>query len=207
MVDEPTDKHRALPLDERKPAIRAAQTKNLLDLLTRLEPDERAKVDANVDPEVLERVRRAFGVSWTPMAEHMHFCDELYAVVGVERFVELFRETFIRSMQSPLMAGFFGMIRRISRNSIDMTLRNSPRIYGFITRDVGELMYVPHGPRSASLEMHDWPAEEFGFECWLHGTLGSIKGVMQLMAPDDQVEVTIGRTDPAKGFGDYRVEW
>jgi hypothetical protein len=190
-----------------KPAIRAVQTRALVDLVAGLSTTQRNEVIARARPEVLERARRSFALAWFPMEEHMHVCGIVYDVVGGAEFRDLFRRTFAASMQTPMLRGIFGMIRRVADDPGATLLRNAPRIYDHMTRDVGELVAKVQDRGQGPIEMRGWPSSRWDFEVWLVGTLACIEGALIGVGLGATTQVTVELRDAPRGFGIYRVRW
>lgn len=190
-----------------RPAIRAIQTQNLLRLSRDLPAEQLAAFEQRVDGSTVESALSARPMSWVAMGEHMHLCEALWALVGRDPFVDLFRATFVRSMSNPMLQGIFGLIRKVSPNSVAMLLRNASRIYGHVTRDVGQLRYSPGEDRGGVLTMSGWPSAQFDFDCWLDGTRGAVLGALEGVGARASAEVAIEDRDEAAGLATYRVRW
>lgn len=158
-------------------------------------------------PDVLERARSGFALAWFPMADHMHLCDVLYGIVGRAGFVALFRQAFATTIHTPMLGGLFGMIRRVSDDPVLPLLRNVPRLYHHITRDVGTMTAEFPGPKEARLQVHDYPAHVHRFDVWLAGTEACILGGISGVAPDAMPVIAIEHQDDGRGCGVYRLRW
>ncbi len=190
-----------------RPAIRAVQTQNLLRLVGDLPVPVQQEYAAVADPQLVAEVTGLRTMSWVPMEHHMPLCEALYAIVGRERFVDLFRLTFVESVSKPLLQGIFGLMRKVSPNSVPMLLRNASRIYGHVTRDVGAMTYASAGAGQALLTIEGWPSHRFDFDCWIDGTHGTVLGALEGIGARDQAEVTVEQREAAKGTAAYRVRW
>lgn len=158
-------------------------------------------------PDVLERARSSFALAWFPMADHMHLCDVVYDLVGRAGFVALFRRAFATTIQTPMLGGLFGMIGRMSDDPVVALLRNVPRLYHHMTRDVGTVTAEFPGPNDARLQVHDYPAHVHRFDVWLAGTEACILGGISGIDPDAIPAVAIEHQDESRGRGVYRVRW
>jgi len=188
------------------PAIRAIQTRTLVESLPRLPPAQRERIASRASPSLLERARRSFAMAWFPMADHMNFCVVVDDVVGREAFVALQREAFASAIQTPMLRGIFGMLSRVSDDSVATLLRNAPRLYGHVTRDIGRLEVTGDGPGRATLELSGWPSELFDFDVWLVGTQACIDtALLGVGALGTTLE--LDQCVPERGFAIYRVRW
>lgn len=166
-----------------------------------------AQIVAACRPDILERAQSSFALTWFPMADHMHLCDAIYDIVGRDGFVALFGQAFETTIQTPMLGGLFGMIRRMTSDPVVALVRNVPRLYHHITRDVGSMSVHFPSANHARLEMRDYPAHVHRFEVWLAGTEACILGGIAGVAPDVVPDVTIEQHDSATGTGVYRVRW
>jgi len=192
--------------DLTSPSIRAIQTQNLLRLLEKLPPEEMLAFEQRIDHEIVGRCRAYRSMAWVPMAEHMHLCVALREVTGRERFIDLFRETFQASMRNPLLRGLFRLINTMSSDSVTMLFKNSLRIYGYVTRDVGVLRYERLEERDAVLVLSEYPPDH-DMPCWVDGTHGSIMGAMQGVGAGDETSVVVEELDEVSGKAVYRLRW
>jgi len=190
-----------------RPAIRAVQTRALVEMLTELSPSQRATVLERLRPDVLDRARRGFGLAWFPMADHMHFSDVVYEVVGRETFRELFGRAFETSMQTAVLRGIFEMIRRVADDPGATLMRNAPRIYAHVTRDVGELVAKVEGRGHGVVEMHGWPSSQWNYEVWLTGTQACIEGALHSVGLGASARVDVELRDEPNGSCVYRAQW
>lgn len=186
------------------PAVRAVQTRLMVVFADELPAEERARFVGAVRPATLDRAHRAFGLSWFPMAEHMHLCVELHRVIGPERFRQLMRDTFRRAMDTPMLHGMFGMMRRVSDDPVGTLLRNAARLYGYVTRDVGSVQHVALGAGEGRIELEGWPVA-FAFEVWAVGVAGCIEGAILGLGASGTVELL--RMDARTGAASFAVRW
>ncbi len=191
----------------RAPAIRAVQTRTLVTLAAALPSELREAFVRRAGDEALQDASRRFALAWFPMAEHMRLCSALFDVVGRDRFLMMFRDTFQATIETPMLRGFFSMLRRMSDDSGAALLRNAPRIYSYVTRDAGKLRHLARGPGDGVVELHDWPSREFAYEVWVTGTQGCILGALRGAGLGDSVEVTVVDHNERAGFAAYQVRW
>lgn len=187
-----------------RPAVRAVQTRLMVAFADELPAEDRAAFVGAVRPATLDRAHRAFGLAWFPLEEHMHLCVELDRVIGPERFRLLMCDTFRRAMDTPMLHGMFGMMRRVSEDPVGTLLRNAARLYGYVTRDVGSMQHVPIGPGEGRVDLEGWPVA-FDFEVWTIGTAGCIEGAILGLGASGTVERS--RIDPRAGTASYAVRW
>lgn len=166
-----------------------------------------AEFVAKSRPDVLERARTSFALTWIPMADHMHLCDVIYDIIGREAFVALFAQAFAATIQTPMLGGLFGMIRRMTSDPVVALLRNVPRLYHHITRDVGSVSASFPSATEGRLELRDYPAATHRFEVWLAGTEACIYGGIRGIDPSAVPHVDITERDDTTGSGVYRVRW
>lgn len=191
-----------------RPAIRAVQTRLMVEFVAEGSGDELARFVAAVRPATLERARHSFALSWFPMDEHMHLCAGVHGVIGSDRFRGLMRDTFHRALETPMLRGVFAMMRRVADDPMTTLLRNAARLYGHVTRDVGSLEYVrAQGGQDtdARLEMTGWPERHFDIDVWTTGVVGCIEGA--ILGMHASATVTQERLDAAAGAASFRVRW
>jgi hypothetical protein len=169
-----------------------------------LPAEERTRFVGAVRPATLDRAHRAFGLAWFSMAEHMHMSVELHRVIGPQRFRRLMRDTFRRALDTPMLHGMFGMMRRVSDDPVETLLRNAARLYGYVTRDVGSLQHVALGTGQGRIDLEGWPAE-FDFEVWAIGVARCIEGAILGLGATGTVELL--RMDARTGAAGFAVRW
>jgi hypothetical protein len=161
-----------------RPAIRAIQSKNLLAAFDGAVPlSEATALYDRVGAETIEGIRSALMLSWVPLDQHMRLSVEVMELLGSERFVDLFQHAFERSLDSAMLRGLFGALRRLSAHSIHTFFRNGPRVYGHIVRDAGIARYERDAESTAVLVLTGWPTQ-FATECWALGTLGCLRAML-----------------------------
>lgn len=188
------------------PAIRAVLARTMVAALPTLPPEQRTAIVARASAEVLERARRSFPLAWLPMVDHMHICDIIFDVVQRDAFIDLWGATFQTSMRSPMLRGIFGVITRVSEDPAAALLRNTPRLYSHITRDIGTFEVHFDGNRSARAHVMGWPSASFDFEVWLAGTEASVRAALHgvgVLGATIEVE----ERAPKQGLGTHRVLW
>lgn len=178
-----------------------------MDLVSDLPSALRDEVVARTRSGVLDRARESFGLAWFPMDDHMHVCGVVDEVIGTAEFRELFRRTFAAAMETAMLRGIFGMIRRVADDPGATLLRNAPRIYGYVTRGVGELVANVEGRGNGTIELRGWPSAQWDYELWLTGTWACIEGALIGVGLGASVDVTVELRDARRGFGIYRVRW
>jgi len=87
----------------------------------------------------------------------MHLSGTVHDVVCRDAFVTLFRQTFSSAIQSPMLRGIFGMIRRVAGDPGVPLMHYAARIYGYVTSDIETLRSVIRAPRHATMFVEAWP--------------------------------------------------
>lgn len=178
----------------------------MIAALSSLQPEQHAAILARASGEVLDRARRSFSLTWFPMVDHMHVCDVIYDVLGRDAFVDLLDAGFEASIRAPMLRGIFGAITRVSEEPVATLLRNAPRLYSHVTRDIGTLQVDFDSSRSARLDVVGWPSASFDFEVWLAGTEGCVRAALHSVGALDAT-LEVETRAPERGFGTYRVLW
>jgi hypothetical protein len=177
--------------------MRAVQTRQMVAFADKLPAEERMRFVGAVRPATLDRAHRTFGLAWFSMAEHMHLSVELHRVIGPQRFRRLMCDTFRRAMDTPMLHGMFGMMRRVSDDPVETLLR-------YVTRDVGSMQHVPLGTGQGRIDLQGWPAE-FDLEVWAIGVAGCIEGAILGLGATGTVELL--RMDARTGAAGFAVRW
>ncbi len=188
--------------------MRAVHAASILRGAEELEPEAYAAFEGRVTTRRIEAVRALRGMAWVDMEDHMALSDALRDIIGPAHFRDLFRQGFHRTLEHPLLGGIVGLIRAFPERSMPLMLRNASRLYGHITRSVGDLTCEEVGGEHATLRMTGWPSERFSFECWLDGMQGVIFGAGEAFAPARAVvAVEVAETDATRGDATFDVSW
>jgi hypothetical protein len=188
------------------PAIRAIQTRTIIEAMENLPTSQLDAIVARASPQLIERARRSFALAWLPIDPHMQLCEVIYDVVGRDAFMTLQGEAFAVALQTPMLRGILRMIGRVSDDAVALLLRNAPRLYGHVTRDVGHLEGRVAAKGSGTIDVTGWPAGAGDFEVWLVGTQACIRGSLDVIGAT-AASLELERSEPARGFGRLRVRW
>lgn len=164
------------------------------------------RITAACDPALVERASRSFALTWLPIGDHMHLCNAIFDVLGAQAFVDLCCNAFAKTIQSPMLQGVFGALRRLGGDPAASLIRSAPRIYEHITRDIGTMSSHIERPGTAVIEIHDYPPDH-RFEVWLAGTLACVQAGMHAVTVAGEVDVSVESADLTTGNGTYRIHW
>jgi hypothetical protein len=188
-----------------EPAMRGAHTRSLFAAVQRLPEGERARVLAAAGSEVVTEIERAFGLSWLSMDIHMRLSDAVRDVVGPKRNAEVWRATMAMSYERPILKSFVHGAVDLFGLTPSTLLRQGPRVYEHLTRNLGKLTFDP-GPRhEATVRLRGFPASRYRFACYVEGLAGCIESTVALghatgeVVPRDVVE--------SRGEVTYSVRW
>jgi hypothetical protein len=194
------------PMAVPEPLMRAIQTQLLLRSVERLPAADLAAITARCGRPALERIDAVLAVSWHPMSLHMLLSDATRDVIGPERAIQVWRETMGASFQRPLLRGFVEMSTNLFGVRPSSLLRQSDRVYGQITRDLGALQFeLDPSDTRGHLTLRGFPAARYRFICYVEGLMGCVESIFPLLGA--RGALTVESRDDARGDVRYRVTW
>lgn len=192
-----------------RPAIRGLQSKSLLAALDGvMTPPETAALYDRLGSETINEIRTALSLSWIPLEQHMRLSTEVMEQVGEEPFVDLFQRAFEGALDSAMLRGLFGTLRRLSKHSTHTLLRSGPRVYANLTRDVGSARYERAGETKGLMFLEGWPTQ-YSTKCWALGTLGCLRAMLEAAhgGGTGASSIKLVECDEATGHVSYEADW
>lgn len=190
--------------DSRPPAIRAMQTRSLLGAVRALPVSERQVCLASVEGAIAAQIDRSIAMSWMPMELHMKLSDATRAVIGQQRFIDLFEQTMMSSWSSPLLNGFVKMSTTLLGVTPSSLIQRTPYVYSHVTQNLGS-MEAEHSSHHASIRLRGFPANLYDFQCYVDGTRGCLRSLYPLTHSVGTVEVS--DVDLRRGDCLYDLRW
>ncbi len=184
--------------------MRAGHTQSLLASVRRLPQSERASILEATGSGVAD-IDGAIALSWLPMTLHMKLSDALRDVVGAERNQRIWRSTMDASYERPLLRGFVTAAVDLFGATPLALFRQAKRIYGQLTRGLGDLTFEPSAVGSGMVQLRAFPAKEFRFVCYIEGLAGCLESTIAIARAVG--EVTVVDVDESRGDVSYRVKW
>ena len=187
------------------PAMRGAMTRALLDCVRKLRPADRDRVLARAGDGVMA-IDAATALEWIPMRTHMGLSESLFAVVGVTRGIDVWRDAMLLSLDRPILRTFVKMSTNLFGVTPSSILRQTERLYPYLTRGIGSAAFVPGPtPRGGHFLLKAFPSAQFDFPCYVNGLQGCIEAAFALCKQHSYVRVA--ERDEGQGTVTYALRW
>lgn len=165
--------------------VRASYTQTSIKMIDALPADEAKRVVAAVRDETWRAVRSAGPLAFIDMRLHLEVDGALHEVMGRERYEEACAQLALDLMQRPLFAP---VVRgRLLRGHPERLLERMPMAWKLIFRDVGRAEVTPTDD-GLSLALRELPILVRHDEAFLHGVVGTLRGVGEACATRIDVE-------------------
>lgn len=121
----------------------------------------------------LSALKVGFDLGWQELAVHNATTTIVSETLGEPALLELWRETFSRSMEQRFLAAFVDLLSPLAGGSLVPIARRAPRVYEYLARDCGTMSWeeLSGGGR---LRLTDFPTG-YTFRPWLMCNLGSLQ--------------------------------
>lgn len=178
----------------------------LLGEIDRLPASDQRLFRQRIGSLEFEIYRAAFPLSWVPLRVQSRLTTTLDQVVGPERAVATWQQIFARTTQQPMLKGLIEMVSKYAELGPSKLCRQSPRLYGYITRGCGELSWEPtHGDRGGRIDMFGLPERGHAFWAWTRGLQGCVLGAISSVGTT--ASATIEDADEQRGCAAIEVKW
>lgn len=184
--------------------MRSAFGEALLGQVKALEAAERDAIVHGLAEETREHYRRAKAIGWSPMTLHMDVSDNIRAVIGPRRNVELWAETMADLTRRPMLSGFLRHVGVRLGLGPGTLYRQTARLWTYLCRNVG-LLSAEVGSDETMVDLVDFPAREHSFPCFVEGLDGCLRGLLAGIDITPHVEVV--SVEPQSGCARYHITW
>ncbi|MEM9189648.1 MAG: hypothetical protein AAGF12_10765 [Myxococcota bacterium] len=186
-------------------AIRSILTSCIAEQVPRLSSAEQLRIRKEAPELDIEKMASGWVLEWIDMHTHMRLSDAIRAAVGPEGNVDYWD----RAMRRVITTGFYANL-----------LRTTVRIYGttplayfkvfsrgadYATRNIGHVALLDHSSEHATMELYDFPADEFSFPCYVEGIQGCLNAAYPVL--EVAGEVALLELEEAVGRARYRCSW
>lgn len=201
-----TTSARSAPQDAPGTAVyRARIIQPQLAALDQLGPDMPARVRARVSPESLAQIDESTRNDWLSARVSDEFAQALLDEIGAEAVVSFYRTLARTISTTPIFDAFAKGALRLFMLSPGGLLKNVPRAWATVSRDVAEIRIERNGTKEqATMVLYDI-APECRIETFALSWQGSCLGVVDLAGREGTV--TLDRSKFEDGELRCEVEW
>jgi hypothetical protein len=185
--------------------MRVAMSQALLRAIDALAPNERAAIRSRFSESAIAEIESNLPVAFIPMSIHMNLSDIVRDTLGPARAVPLWEEAMRTAWDRPLLRGFVSAVSTLFGLDPKSLLKQADRIHHQLTRDVGDLEYIPVSDQSGTVTLRGFPARQFRFICYIEGLQGCMRSAYALTGCDGTV--TPSHIDETTGTVLYAMKW
>jgi hypothetical protein len=189
----------------REPRILASFVQSTLDAADRADARLGARLRSRLAPATLRSVEDAASISFLPVALDVEVTECLFAEAGEERAREVMRSNLASTFEAPVLASLVSAATRMLGREPARLFRWSPKVWGQLYRDAGELRWIEAGPSAGRLVYEGLPAQVVASRPYLVGVEAALSATFELLGVEG--EVRLSDVDPRLGRAMYELSW
>jgi len=189
----------------REPRILASFVQSTLDAADRADARLGARLRSRLAPSTLRSVEDAASISFLPVALDVEVTECLFAEASEERARAVMRSNLASTFEAPVLASLVSAAMRMLGREPARLFRWSPKVWGQLYRDAGELHWVDAGPSAGRLVYQGLPARVVASRPYLIGVEAALGATFELMGVAG--EVRLADVDPRLGRAVYELSW
>lgn len=188
-----------------EPRILASFVQSTLDAADRADASLGTRLRARLRPETLRLVEDAASIAFLPIAIDVEVTECLFAEAGEERAREVMYSNLASTFEAPILSSLVSAAMRLLGRDPARLFRWSPKVWGQLYRDAGELRWFDGGPGAGRLVYEGLPPAVVGSRPYLVGVEAALGACFGLMGVDG--EVRLGEIERARGRVVYELGW
>lgn len=174
---------------ERRPAVRVASVRDILDYLDKFAPGTGSRVRARVPDDVLAIVDRAPRLSWIDVEDDVYVPTAIWAVLGDDEATEMMREFLMGHFETALLRPLLHTTRKLFGLSPMNVLRALPSGWPLVYRDVARLEVRALDSGSAEIELSEVAETVLGSGGYIQSFRAILLGLIDLTGYQGAVEL------------------
>jgi len=185
--------------------ILASFVQSTLDAADRADASLGTRLRARLRPQTLRLVEDAASIAFLPVALDVEVTECLFAEAGEPRAREVMYENLASTFEAPVLSSLVSAAMRLLGRDPARLFRWSPKVWGQLYRDAGELRWFDGGPGAGRLVYEGLPATVVASRPYLIGVEAALGACFGLMEVDGVVR--IGEVDAAQRRVVYQLGW
>jgi len=189
-----------------EPAIRAAVTKDFIDVLDSVRPELWQRMLAELPADDRLTIEKTLRIAWLPLELHLRLNEAARRLAGLDAYREAWCRAMVRTFEQPILKPIVEAGVRLFGFTPMTLARLTPRVWGFLFRDAGGARWDA-GPtdQEARIAVDGFPAAPREAETFFAGLVGVFQAFFVLTKVRGTVE--IAEQAPAEGHAAFVIRW
>lgn len=188
----------------RGPRILASFLHDTLGVIDGMDAGLGEQVRAALKPELLAEIQEAWAASWLPIGHDVAVTEAFFRLAGEQRACEAMRQNLVATFEKPILRPIIEGALRVLGADTARLLGWSPRAFGLLFRDVGEMsVEIGAGADTATIRLTGLPPEVADSRAYLLGMAAALSAVFTLTGADGRANLAAA----ADGEARFELSW